>query len=162
MFRFDKEKDHWVLWEDETIYVVVQRKTNFPARYGGHIVVGQKAGVKTPYENLGLFSDMMKMAAIVQKALETLHIAPHANIQSNANWAFRRMDGSFRDVLSGREKRLLHIHIYGRCPDDPNWGEPVRPAYHREQQRDGKYWNMIWPKKTLKKISDFIAKEIVI
>lgn len=157
--RYDKKMSHWVLWEDDEVRVVIQIKTNFPAEYGGHIVVEQKLGVRVPYGDYRLFAKMSIVAAAIQKGLEETDLAPHANIQSNANWAFREADGAFRDVEEGRKQRGLHIHVYGRTPKDPGWGESVRPAYH-EEQRQGKYWQKVFSQEKMNELSKFFKKEI--
>jgi len=159
MVKFDKEMDHWVLWEDNEVLVVIQRKTNFPAEYGGHIVVEQKKEIEVPYGDYRLFGKMSIVAAAVQKGLEKTGLAPHANIQSNANWAFRKTDDSFLDIEEGRKRRRLHIHVYGRTPKDPGWGEPIRPAYHQEQQQ-GKYWGKIFSQDKMVELSESLNKEI--
>lgn len=151
--------DHWVLWEDDQVRVVIQEKTNFPADYGGHIVVEQKLGVRVPYGDYRLFAKMSVVAAVVQRGLEDTGLAPHANIQSNANWAFREADGSSRDVEEGRKKRELHIHVYGRTPKDPGWGEPIRPANFQEQ-REGKFWGKIFSQEKMAELSDFLNKKV--
>ncbi len=149
------------MWENNSLRIIAQKKANFPANYGGHFVVEQDLGVKTPYDDYFLFARMAVAAAVVQKGLEKLGLAPHANIQSNANWAFRREDGDLKDTEQGRSQRCLHIHIYGRHPDDPNWADPVRPATYWEQQA-GKYWHKVFPEEKLEKLSCFIEKEIPI
>lgn len=158
-FKYEKEFDHWVLWKDREVCVVIQAKTNFPAEYGGHIVVEQKLGVKVPYENYGLFSKMSIIAAVVQKVLEEIRLAPHANIQSNANWAFRNSDGSLRSIKEGQAARGLHIHVYGRRPEDPGWAEPIQPAYFQEQ-KVGKYWGKVFSEEQMRKLSKILQKEI--
>ena len=158
-FRYEREFDHWVLWEDSEVRSVIQTKTNFPAEYGGHIVVEQKLGVKVPYENYALFSKMSIIAAAIQKTLEEIGLAPHANIQSNANWAFRNSDGSLRSIKEGQAARGLHIHVYGRCPEDPGWAEPIRPAYFWEQKA-GKYWGKFFSREQMRKLSELLQKEI--
>lgn len=157
--RFDEAARHWIFWEDGAIRVVIQRDTNFPAEYGGHLVVEQKSGVKTPYGDYRLFARMAVVAAAVQKALEETGLAPHANIQSNANWGFRNPDGTFRTIEEGRSKRSLHLHVYGRKPKDPNWAEPVRPAYHAEQQA-GKYFGKVFSAHQMERVRNFLQKEI--
>lgn len=157
--RHEKELDHWVLWEDREVRVVIQAKTNFPAEYGGHIVVEQKLEVKVPYGNYDLFSKMSIIAAIVQKELEEIGLAPHANIQSNANWAFRNSDGSLRSIKEGQAARGLHIHVYGRRPEDPGWAEPIRPACFQEQKA-GKYWGKVFSEEQMRKLSELLQKEI--
>lgn len=161
MARIDRKDDHWVLWENPEIRVVVQKKANWPAKYGGHVVVEQqRRGASTPYSNYGLFAKMNVIAAVVQKALEEQELALHANIQSNANWAFRRLDGKFRDVKEGRKRRSLHVHVYGRRTEDPGWGEPIRPAYFKEQQFEKKYWGQIWSESQLQRIATFLELEV--
>lgn len=161
MARFDERANHWVLWENPEIRVVVQQKANWPAKYGGHVVVEQKIGVKTPYDDYALFGRMSVVAAVVQKGMEETGLAPHANIQSNANWAFRKPDGGFRGIKEGQQCRNLHFHICGRDPKDPGWGEPIRPAYFKEQQ-EGKYWDEVWSEVQLQRIAAFLELEIPI
>ena len=157
--EYDREKEQWVLFENSNIQVVIQSRTNFPAQYGGHIVVSQKVGAQTPYSKYALFAKMSVVAAAVQKGLEVTGLAPHANIQSNANWAFREINGSFLDVEEGKRNRRLHIHVYGRSPKDPNWGEPIRPAYHQEQQAY-KYWGEVFIQLEMNKLAEFLSEEI--
>ena len=155
-----KLKDY-VLWENDKIRVVIQGKANWPAKYGGHIVVEQKMNISTPYSDYSLYAKMSVIAAAIQKVLEQTGLAPHANLQSNSNWAFRNEDGSFRDIKEGQNHRNLHIHIYGRKKGkDSNWGEPIRPAYWQEQQVEQKYWGQIWNKKQINKLTDFLNEEI--
>jgi len=159
MVRYEQECGHWVLWQDEEVRVVVQYKTNFPAEFGGHLVVEQKLETQVPYQDYRLFAKMSVVAAVVQKGLEVLDIAPHANIQSNANWAFRKPDSSYREVKRGKKHRSLHLHVYGRHPNDPNWAEPIRPAYHKEQQ-EGKYWGKVFSKKQRMELGAFLEEEV--
>jgi len=161
--RFDRKADHWVLWKNLEIQVVVQRKANWPARYGGHVVVEQKRGTNTPYYGgYSLFGKMSVVAAAVQKALEEQKLAPHTNIQSNDNWAFRNPDGSFREVEEGQRHRNLHVHVYGRDPKDGSWGDPIRQANWREQHVEKKYWGQIWTENQLQRIAAFLELEVPI
>ena len=157
--RFDRKLDHWVLWEDEETQVVVQVAANWPAKYGGHVVVEQKRGASTPHSNYRLFAKMNIIAAVVQKGLEETGLAPHANIGSFANWAFRSPDGSFRKVKEGQRHRNLHVHVYGRDPEDPSWGDPLQQANWQEQQ-EGKYWGQIWTEKQIQRITAFLGLEV--
>lgn len=158
--RFVEKLDHWLLWENPEIRVVVQERANWPARYGGHVVVEQKRGASTPYSDYALYAKMSVIAAAIQKGLEETDLVPHVNLQSNANWAFRKEDGSFRELKEGQRRRSLHIHVYGRCQEDPNWAEPIRPAYFREQQFEKKYWGQIWSENQLQRIAAFLELEV--
>jgi len=158
--EFEEGFQHWILWRDKETKVVVQRRTNWPAKFGGHIVVEQHKEVSTPYEDYPLFSKMSVIAATVQKSLEKTGLASHANIQSNANWAFRTPTGEFREIKEGQEHRRVHIHVYGRTMEDPGWGEPIRPAYWEGQQIGQKYWGQVWSKEKMNKLATFLEKEI--
>jgi len=157
--RFMKEMDYWILWEDEEIQVVVQGQANWPANYGGHVVVEQKRGTSTPYSDYRLFAEMNVIAAAVQKGMEELELAPHANIGSFANWAFRNPDGTFREVKEGQRHRNLHVHVYGRKPKDPSWGDPLQQANWQEQQ-EGKYWGQIWSENQIQRLAAFLGLEV--
>lgn len=158
--RFDREDDHWVLWENPEIRVVVQRKANWPAKYGGHVVVEQKIGAKTPYDDYALFGRMAVVAAVVQKGMEELGLAPHANIGSFANWAFRTPDGELREVQDGQKRRGLHVHVYGRRPEDRSWGDPLRQADWKEHFVDKKYWGRIWSENQVQRLAAFLELEV--
>lgn len=157
--KFDEKSSRWILWKESGIRVVVEDPPNFPAEWGGHFMVEHGFQAATPYGNYLLFAKMSVVAAVVQKGLEILGLAPHANIQSNANWAFRRPDSSFRKVEEGKKRRKLHLHIYGRRPQDPNWAEPIHPAYHQEQMA-GKYSGKIFTYEQMRRLSAFLAREI--
>lgn len=161
MISFNAEHNVWILWNDAEINVVVPVKTLWPATYGGWIIVvqHQQQQVNTPYHNYRLFAKMNVIAAVVQKGLERLELAPHANIQSNANWAFRTTDGALTDLEEGRQRRRVHIHIFGRRTQDPGWGDPIRLAPYREYavlQDSADVWN----ETTLNQFSTFLADEI--
>lgn len=119
----------WVLWEDSEVRVITPESPFWSGVFGGHIVVEQhvrdQGEVKVPYESYKLFAKMSVIAAAVQKALEETYTAHHANIQSNDNWAFRFLNGSLKDKYKGKGCRRLHIHIFGRKQEDPNWGNPI-------------------------------------
>jgi hypothetical protein len=154
------EKDIWVLWEDDETGVIVPIKTSWPVHYGGWVIVVQNQNVKTPYDNYRLYAKMSVIAATVQKGLEEMGLAPHANIQSNANWAFRNRDGSLRDVEEGREKRKIHIHIFGRMFEDPSWADPILLPSHQEYNSSKKFWGKVWNKKDMDKLINFLEAEI--
>lgn len=159
MISFNAEHNVWVLWQDTDVDVVVPMKTLWRAAYGGWVIVTQRQQVSTPYHNYRLFAKMCVIAAVVQKGLEHLALAPHANIQSNANWAFRTSNGGFTDIEEGRQRRRVHIHIFGRRIQDPSWGDPIRLAPYREyavmQSTED-----IWNEPTLKQFSAFLADEV--
>jgi hypothetical protein len=137
VISFNAEHNVWVLWHDADVEVVAPVKTLWPADYGGWVIV----------------------AAVVQKGLEHLELAPHANIQSNANWAFRTTDGTLTDLEEGRQQRRVHIHIFGRQTQDPSWGDPIQLAPYREyaaMQDSADVWN----ETTLNQFSAFLADEI--
>jgi hypothetical protein len=119
VISFNAEHNVWVLWQDTDVEVVVPVKTLWPATYGGWVIVIQHQEVNTPHHNYPLFAKMSVIAAVVQKGLEHLDLAPHANIQSNANWAFRATDGTLTDLEEGRQQRRVHIHIFGRRTRGP-------------------------------------------
>jgi diadenosine tetraphosphate (Ap4A) HIT family hydrolase len=161
MISFNTEHNVWMLWRDAEVDVVVPVKTLWPAEYGGWVIVvqHQQTQVNTPYHDYHLFAKMCVIAAVVQKGLERLELAPHANIQSNANWAFRTTDGTFTDLEKGRQRRRVHIHIFGRRTQDPSWGNPIRLAPYREyaaMQDSTDIWNEI----TLNQFSTFLANEV--
>jgi len=149
----------WVLWQDRDVDVVVPMKTLWRATYGGWIIVTQRQQVCAPYDNYRLFAKMCVIAAVVQKGLEHLALAPHANIQSNANWAFRTSNGDLTDLEEGRHRRRVHIHIFGRQTQDPNWGDPIRLASYREYSIIQNAED-IWNDNTLKQFSTFLANEV--
>ena len=161
MISFNAEHNVWVLWHDAEVDVVVPVKTLWPATYGGWVIVvqHQQKQVNTPYQDYHLFAKMSVIAAVVQKGLECLEIAPHANIQSNANWAFRTTDGTLTDLEEGRQLRRVHIHIFGRRKQDSNWGDPILLApyckYVAFQDSED-----IWNETTLEHFSTFLADEV--
>lgn len=161
MLSFNTEQNVWVLWRDAEVEVVVPMKTLWPAESGGWVIVvqHQQQQVNAPYHDYPLFAKMCVVAAVVQKGLEHLALAPHANIQSNANWAFRTTDGALTDLEEGRQRRRVHIHIFGRRTQDPNWGNPIQLASYRDyaaMQNSTDVWNEI----TLDHFSTFLAKEV--
>ena len=127
--------------------------------YGGWVIVIQHQEVNAPYHDYRLFAKMCVIAAVVQKGIERLALAPHANIQSNANWAFRTNDGSFIDLEEGRQRRRVHIHIFGRRTQDPIWGDPIRLVSYREYAAMQDF-NEVWNKTTLNQFSAFLAEEV--
>jgi diadenosine tetraphosphate (Ap4A) HIT family hydrolase len=156
---FDAEHRCWVLWEDSGIQVVVPVKTLWPAEYGGWVVVLQHHDVNTPYVNYRLFATMSVIAATVQKGLEALGLAPHANIQSNANWAFRKTNGTVTLTEIGRQRRKVHIHIFGRSTDDPMWADPIQLGTYHEYTAMIPERN-VWPEETMTRLTSFLADEI--
>jgi hypothetical protein len=157
---FDTDKDVWVLWEDSEVGVIVPVKTGYPAEYGGWVSVVQNKNVKTPYDNYKLYAKMNVIAATVQKGLELTGLAPHANIQSNANWAFRNRDGSIIDVEEGREKRRVHIHIFGRMVNGPAWADPILLPTYQEYNSSKKFWGKVWNKQEMNKLIKFLEAEV--
>jgi hypothetical protein len=159
VISFNAEHNVWVLWHDADVEVVAPVKTLWPADYGGWVIVIQHQDVNTPYHDYHLFAKMSVIAAVVQKGLEHLELAPHANIQSNANWAFRTTDDTLTDLEEGRQQRRVHIHIFGRQTQDPSWGDPIQLAPYREyaaMQDSADVWN----ETTLNQFSAFLADEI--
>jgi hypothetical protein len=159
VISFNAEHNVWVLWQDTDVDVVVPVKTLWRSTYGGWVVVTQHLQVNAPYHNFRLFAKMCVIAAVVQKGLERLALAPHANIQSNANWAFRTSDGALSELEEGRQRRRVHIRIFGRRTQDPSWGDPIRLASYHEyvaMQDTGE----IWSENTLKQFSTFLADEV--
>ena len=138
---------YWVLWGDSEVRVITEKNPLWPAKFGGHIVVEQLAldpkRVKVPHENYKLFAKMNVIAAAVQGGLEETSVADHANIQCNGNWAFRSSGGSLRrSCVGGQGYRRLHIHIFGRRKEDPNWGNPISlPTYQARGTYKGQCLN---------------------
>lgn len=161
MLSFNVERNVWVLWHDAEVDVVVPVRTLWPAAYGGWVIVVQRQQkqVNTPYHDYHLFAKMCVIAAVVQKGLECLELAPHANIQSNANWAFRRTNGTLTDLERGRQQRRVHIHIFGRRTQDPSWGDPIQLAPHCKYVafQDSED---IWNGTTLNQFSAFLVDEV--
>ncbi|MHA2300756.1 MAG: hypothetical protein ACXACD_07360 [Candidatus Thorarchaeota archaeon] len=159
MISFNAKQNVWVLWHDTDVDVVVPVKTLWPAAYGGWVIVIQHQQANTPYHNYRLFAKMSVIAAVVQKGLEHLDLAPHANIQSNANWAFRTSDGALTDLEEGRHRRRVHIHIFGRRTQDPSWGDPIQLASYHEYTVMQDSEN-IWDETTLNQFSTFLLDEV--
>ena len=161
MLSFDTEHHVWVLWHDAEVDVVVPVKMLWPAEYGGWVIVGQhqETPVNAPYHDYRLFAKMCVIAAVVQKGLERLALAPHANIQSNANWAFRATDGALTDLEEGRLRRRVHIHIFGRRTQDPRWGDPIQLASYRDYAAMQESTD-IWSETILTQFSVFLADEV--
>jgi diadenosine tetraphosphate (Ap4A) HIT family hydrolase len=161
VISFNAEHNVWVLWHDTDVEVVVPVKTLWPSEFGGWVIVvqHQQKQVNAPYHDYQLFAKMSVIAAVVQKGLEHLELAPHANIQSNANWAFRTTDGAFTDLEEGRQQRRVHIHIFGRRMQDPSWGDPIQLAPYRKYValQDSED---IWNETTLSQFSTFLADEV--
>lgn len=160
-FIKDADLPYWALWEDDKFRVKTLKNPNRPAEYGGHILVEQKSEVvKVPYDNYILFAKLSVIAAAVQKGVEKTGLAPHANIQCNANWSFRKPNGGLREVKKGKERRKVHLHVYPRLPVDPHWGDPAYLATHREQIIEEKYKGRIFTMPQMKKLKEFLEKEI--
>lgn len=162
--RFVKKADlpYWVFWENKEFRVRTLENPNRPADHGGHILVEAQKTVITPYDNYVLFAELSVIAAAVQKAVEETGLAPHANIQCNANWAFRKPNGGLRGTKAGREKRKVHLHIYPRLPADPHWADPAYLATHKEQILEEKYKGRTFAMLQMKKLNEFLKKEIPI
>ena len=161
MIGFDAENDVWVLWEDSEVRVCVPTKTSWPAHYGGWVVVFQKQNVVgAPYNDYRLFAKMSVIAAAVQNSLEYVGLAPHANIQSNANWAFRKSDGSLLNSKEGRERRKVHIHIFGRKVEDPAWADPIVLPTFQEYYATKDCWGKIWSEEDMNKLVRFLEYEV--
>ena len=161
MITFNAEHHVWVLWHDNEVDVVVPVKTLWPAEYGGWVIVAQhqQQQVNAPYHDYQLFAKMCVIAAVVQKGLEHLALAPHANIQSNANWAFRTTEGALTDLEEGRQRRRVHIHIFGRRTQDPSWGDPIQLAPYRDYAAMQESTD-IWNETTLNQFSAFLSAEV--
>jgi diadenosine tetraphosphate (Ap4A) HIT family hydrolase len=161
VISFNAEHNVWAVWHDTDVEVVVPVKTLWPASYGGWVIVvqHQQKQVNAPYHDYHLFAKMCVIAAVVQKGLERLELAPHANIQSNANWAFRTTDGTLTDLEAGRQQRRVHIHIFGRRTEDPSWGDPIGLASYNEYAAMQNAED-VWNETTLNHFSTFLADEV--
>lgn len=154
---------HWVLWENNLSRVITLKNPNRPADHGGHIVVEQKnEKISAPYQDYLFFAKIAVIAAVVQKAVESIGIAPHCNIQFNGNWAWRNSDGSLQAIEEGIKRRKVHAHIYPRLPDDPNWADPAYLATHKEQVVDQVYEGRCFTKGQILELKKFLEKEIPI
>lgn len=160
-FIKDADLPYWVLWEDGGFRVRTLENPNRPADHGGHILVEHKEGaVKVPYQNYVFFAKISVIAAVVQKAVEKTGISPHANIQCNANWSFRKPNGGLREVKKGKEKRKVHLHVYPRLPADPHWGDPAYLATYKEQIIEEKYKGRMFTMPQMVKLKEFLENEI--
>ena len=161
--KFVKDADlpYWILWENDNFRVKTLENPNRPANYGGHILVEQKSEVaKVPYDDYVLFAEISVIAAVIQKGVEETGIAPHVNIQCNANWAFRKPNGGLQEIEEGRKKRKVHLHIYPRLPADPHWADPAYLATHQEHILEEKYRDDTFTMKQMEDLKQFLEKEI--
>lgn len=164
MDKATKKDGGWILWQDDQgIEVVALENPHWPKGLGGHIIVFGPSK-ETPYEDYGIYAKMTVIAAACQKALSELSLAPHANIQINGNWAFRRREESGEasavSLEEGLASRRVHVHIYGRKPEDINWGDPIRLPNHRQFHETNPYAGETWPEATLNDLAEFLDEEI--
>jgi hypothetical protein len=159
MVKFIPKRNVWILWKDSEVEVVVPTNPLWPASYGGWVDVIQHQDMNTPYDNYRLFAKMSVIAASVQKGLEDTRLAPHANIQSNANGAFRNTDGTLINLEEGRQRRKVHIHIFGRRLEDSTWADPIQLATYQAYNAM-KHSDDIWSEDKMNDLIKFLDNEI--
>jgi len=104
----------FVLWENSEISLQAAYNPGIPREEGFHIVLLQKKGVSSPWDDPDLYSRMSWIAAKVSEVIMELNMADWANIHCDGN------------IGAAKEDPRMHIHIFGRLKTGPNWGRPLQ------------------------------------
>ncbi len=105
--------ERWVLWEDRELSLQAAFNPAIPRTEGCHIVLLQKQGVSSPWQNPGLYARMSRVAAEASGVLLGLKMADWVNIQYNGN------------IGAAKGNPNLHVHLFGRLKTSPSWGGPL-------------------------------------
>lgn len=102
-----------LLWENNTFTIRTPANPHVPYSQGLYIVVAAKQNLPHAWQNPELAGKAFELSAKICQIMETIHMAPWFNIQSNGNWG----------LLEGATP-FFHIHVYGRNRTS-RWGKPI-------------------------------------